>query len=313
MKKLLNQLFLFSAIGGTLFLASCGSDDPEPVAEVSITVTGDTDTQSNFDANETVDFNIAYTSEAGISSFIYTPTVDGTVQSEVILNPAVDLGLDLTTQANEGSFDFGFELNETLAGRQVSITFEIVDQTGGSASETVTFQVNAAPAISEYTAVLLGGQLNGTTGSFYNSVDNAVYTVGTADDNDDLVDLVFYYVNTDGLRNIIAAPDNDEVQTTFETSGSWPLVTENSSRFKPLDVSFDYDGASSSADLENAYPEVGDNQERMLDLQVDQVFAFQTETNRGSRYGIIQVASIDGTQGSERSITLNVKIQSVDN
>ena len=324
MKKLFKQLFLLSAITGSLFLASCGSDDPEPVPpRVSITVTGDTDTQSTFDSNETLQFDISYVAEAGISSFIVTPVVDGNVEPQNFFNPATDLGIDLSGPlANEGTFTFNYELNESLAGTTVSLTLEIVDQMEGSASETVTFQVNAAPAISEYTAVLLGGQLNGTTGSFYNSIDNSVYTIGSADNNDDLVDLIFYYVNTDGLRSIIASPDNANVQTTFETdpddSGplnapGWPLVTEHSTRFKPLEASFDFDAAASSSDLENAYPEVGNNQERMVDLQLEQVFAFQTEVSRGSRYGIIEVASIDGTQGSERSITLNVKVQSTDN
>ncbi len=315
MKKLLNQLFLFSAIGGTLFLASCGSDDPEPVAEVSITVTGDTDTQSNFDSDETVDFNIAYTSEAGISSFVYTPSVDGNVQSEVILNPAVDLGLDLTTQANEGSFNFGFELNETLAGSQVSITFEIVDQTGGSASETVTFQVNAAPAISEYTAVLLGGFQNANEPSFYNVIDNTTYTYSEAQNNSETTDLLFYYADTPGYT--IAAPDNSQANTTLEAqtaSGSLTtFATRLSTRFKLLDGSFDYDAQTTSADLENAYPEVGDDQERITQLSAGQVFAIRTDNNRGTRYGVIEVESVAGTQGSERAITLNVKIQSVDN
>jgi len=318
MRKLLNQLLLFSAIGGTMFLASCGSDDSEPAPpEVTIQVTGDTDTQSNFDVGETVEWDIVYTAEAGISSFAYTPIVDGATQTRVILNPATDLGIDLSSNGTEGEFTYGLELQESLAGTSVSIVFEIIDQEEGSATETVTFSVNAAPAIDEFTTVLLGGFQNSTDPSFYNTIDNTTYTYSEAQTNSSTTDLLFYYADTPGYT--IAAPDNSEANTTLETqTGSGTLTsftTRLSTRFKELDPAFDYDAQTTSSDLENAYPEVGDDMERIIDLSVGQVFAVRTDDTRGAIYGIIEVAAMDdGTGGgSQRAITLNVKIQSVDN
>lgn len=312
MKKLLNQLLLFSAFGGLMFMASCGSDDsedPVPGPEIFVELTSGqiiSDDTVRAESGDELIFDVDISAPAGFNTLRVTGP-SGTIV-EVTRND-LQLAAGVTAVPTIPLTITLPEVNETT---KLTLTFIAIDDANGQTPEPVDVEIAGDP-VEEYTAVLLGGQLNSTTGSFYNAVDNSVYTLNQAGTNDDLVDLVFYYVATDGLRNMIAAPDNNEVQVTFESAASWPLVTENSTRFKVLDGSFNYDDVETSSDLENAYPEVGDEQQRMLDLQVGQVFAFQLSPERGDRYGIIRVASISGDQGSNRSITLDVKVQPEDN
>lgn len=321
MRKLLNQLLFFSAIGGLMFMASCGSDDsedPVPGPEIFVELTSGqtiTDDVVSAESGAELEFDVDISAPAGFN----TLRVSGQTGTILEVNRN-DLGLDAGVTVVP-TIPVTITLPDVTSTTNITLTFLAVDDANGEGVETVEVEVLALP-VEEYTAVLLGGQLNSTTGSFYDVQTNTVHTIGTANDNDDNVDLVFYFVNSTDLQYMIASPDNSNVQSTFEADpdGSgplnapgWPLTVENTTRFKPLDGSFDYNSVLTSSDLENSYPEVGTEQERMLDLQVGQVFAFQLSPDRGDRYGIIEVASIDGTQGSNRSITLNVKVQPEDN
>jgi len=325
MKKLIYQFLLFSGIVGTLFMTSCNNDDSEePVPGPTITVTltsGQTISDDTVRAQSggNLSFDVDATAPAGFNTLRVTDGVTGNILFETNRN---ELGIDAGVSVVPTIPVDGITLPTTEVTVISSLQFSVVDENSNTADETFTIEVQGEPSIEEYQAVLLGGQLNSTDGSFYNSLDNEVYFLSEAGTNDDKVDLLFYYVTSPGLNYMIASPDNDEAQTTFNTdpddggpltAPGWPLTTENATRFKPLDVTFDYSSATTSSDLANAYPEVGAEQERMLDLQEGEVFAFQTSPERGDRYGIIEVVSIDGTSGSNRSITINVKVQSVDN
>ena len=293
------------------FLASCGEDDPEdeplPTAP-SLSLSGDLSTEDSFEVGDSVAVTVTFTTPGELSGFNYQVTVnkdstDESVQSKVFQSPT-DIGYTDTDINGGFNFIFSESLEESLSGKTVTIDFEVVDKADQLGTDSWTFEVTAG--ISEYQTVLIGAQLNTTLGSFYDATENEVYLTDGARDNNEKIDLIYYYLNTEANPEtaIMASPDNDEVELTFTT---WPFTTENSTKLKTS--SSVYADVTSSVSVASAYSEVGDDMSRIVGLAKGDVVAFQLDASKGSKYGVFEVESIDGEFGSERTITINVKIQ----
>ncbi|WKN33380.1 fasciclin domain-containing protein [Porifericola rhodea] len=156
-------------------------------------------------------------------------------------------------------------------------------------------------------AVLLGGQLNTTDGSFYNVLDSLVYTSADASDNNDKIDFVYWYTETS--ESIIGSPDNQFAQAAFPGTDLGD-GNANQTRFTALaDVTEDdFDAVNSANDLDDIYDgDLQDVEERLTGLQVGQVFGFILDAGRGGNVGIVKVLEISGDQGSNRAIRIGVK------
>lgn len=140
------------------------------------------------------------------------------------------------------------------------------------------------------------------------------------------MDFLYYYQrNSDGTGTlaIIGAPADEPTRTfwnnTTNSSGSSLILSEqmtNATSFKRMPANYDYTAVVNGNQLANAYLETagaGDAGTRITNLEVGQSFAFMLDEDRGGRYGVVQVTKIEGTDGSSRTITLNVKVQSADN
>lgn len=161
-------------------------------------------------------------------------------------------------------------------------------------------------SVRSYTAVLLGGPLNSTLGSYYNTIDNIVYMRAAAESNGDKVDFMYWY--TDNSGSIIGSPDNEFAADAFPNTDFATLT--NSTRFKTTAVTADeFADIVSAVDLDDSYSgDTAAGESRLIQLTVGQVFGVQLDESRGSRIGLVRVAGISGTQGSNRQITLDVKI-----
>lgn len=85
----------------------------------------------------------------------------------------------------------------------------------------------------------------------------------------------------------------------------------NATYFKRVAVTFGE--IRYSKEIRNAWLEQNNSavDTQVTALQVGDTFAFQLDESRGYRLGVAQVVSVEGTSGGR--ITLNVKIQTVDN
>lgn len=322
MKSQFKNLLLLTTVLSTVFLFSCGDEDPEDevIGAPSLSVTA---SESTYTSDDTITFDVTYDvpGEFGGFNYSWTATEGGTVVTfDKQFFTATQVGEDET--ATSGTFTFNpfndkkiSELDLTvngaaysLEGKSLSFTFELANKKD-TQTATKDVDVDVEVGVEEFQAVLIGGQANVTYGSFYDATGNAVYKIanGAAAANSASIDLVYYYLNTETNPEtaIMAAPDNNEVQITF--GETWPLTTENSTRFKSSDAVFA--DITTSTQVAAAYSEVGDDLDRVVGLEVGQVVAFQVDESKGSLYGAFEVVSIDGSFGSERTITINVKVQ----
>lgn len=315
MKNLFQKLLMLSIIASMAVLTvSCGEDDPElaaPIVSVSTELNGTAVTGALTAApDDEITFNITATAEAGFNTLTLYTSIDGADRTRSTDINRNDLNIAVGTV--EASVTSTYTVPETLIGSTIVFDFEVADETG-KVGNTASVTVNVEDAgINNYTAVLIGGQVNSTLGSYYDAKDDQVMLTAAARDNNAKVDFIYYYLNTTANPNtaIIASADNNEVQATFEANNvTWPLTTENATRFQPTAQGFDFDAVATSTALENAYSEVGTPESRVVGLAVGQVVAFQLDPTRGGLYGLFKVIEISGTSGSDRAITIDVKVQ----
>lgn len=205
----------------------------------------------------------------------------------------------ITEATADNTYNINYSLDNVV--QDVTITIKAIDKNGASASQNYTVTVTAAPGeISEFTAILLGGQstsepslLDANTGTRY-TVANDEGKNHAAD-----VDIVYYYGNTNNAT--LAAPDDETVDGTgansFNWTGSWS--TKNATRFG--DSSIDFDAATDDSDIAL----IGSlTASKMTGLAIGDVLAFETAAGKK---GILKVTAL--TDGESGSITLSVKIQ----
>ncbi len=164
-------------------------------------------------------------------------------------------------------------------------------------------------SVNTYSAKLIGGQNNATIGSFFSTSTGLVITstaAGASATIQGTVDLAYFFGTSNGAS--VGAPSDSVVGVAHNGStslGTWTvknstklLVTAltpaqftasaNDSLVKTVT-----DNATLSATLANS-------------LDVGDVVAFKTVAGK---FGLFHVSAIGGTTGTDRTITLDVKVQ----
>lgn len=305
MKRFLNSCLTAFLLGSLFLVTSCGEDE-EPVVIAAPSYTIDGDDPETVEVGEPIAFKVKVTAPGGFNRILVKKKVgSGTATT------FADVSRESGTVPNDYTYDFTYTPTVDEAGETVLFTFLIVGEDNQETSFTYTVDVEDISFV-EYETILLGGQSNATVESFYNALDNTKYFYNAALTNANKVDLLFHYGTTNG--NVISSPDNAETRSTWETTYGNPLTgMNNSTRFKKM-TTRTYDQVINDAMLVNSFAE-NQNPEisRITQLAVGESYAFKLGANRGARYGVIKVAGIQGTSGADRTITLNVKIQSANN
>jgi hypothetical protein len=324
MKNLFRNLLLITSVFSMVFLFSCGDDDeivdPVALAAPSIQITGSTGT--SFDdatalvadgvviAGDSVFYSVSVTAAGGFN----TLRLSGGATGEVT---RTTLGIDKGTTST-GTLVFGVKTLDTQLGDLVTVTFTAADDQEPSLSSEETFSFTVvSPGIVSHTETMLFGQSSSGGGSFYNAVDNAVFTVNEAFNatNQEKVDFVFWYGGTSGYA-IGSVVDTDAITAFNEATNSVNLenlTTTNETKFKELSTSIaDFDAIDNESELLNTFGEVAATATKVGGLSsTDQssIFGFVTDTDRGTKVGLVKVIETAGTDGSNRAITIEVKIQ----
>ena len=311
MKKLFKNLMMLTAVGAIAFLYSC-SEDEEPVPVDAPTVTASSDA-TTYDVGGTATVSLNYTAAGGLGGIQYTVAVGSNAAGS-----PVNLDISNDAGSTEGQGTFSVAITEEMGGNAVTIEITVADQstpTEQTATATVTFNVNEpSPNTGGTVDVILGGQLNATTGSFYDVIGDAVYGyVDTRDAQSANVDFCFFYGNTNMYT--IAALDDDDAGIAFgaavgEGALSGEIIaTRNPTRFKALEATAtDFDNVVTEADLDALYgSDIAADATKVNGLSEGDVFGFQLSSDRSSVVGLIKVTAVGGTQGSDRSITFDVK------
>jgi hypothetical protein len=289
MKKISFIMAAFLA-ASIMFLSSCTKDTTPP----SINFKGGagyTSTDVTIDAGSIIKIGINATSGSSkLERFTLVATYNN-VPTTIV---------DTTFSSDTYNRDFELTIFDLGATR---LTCTITDKDLETAD--VSFTVTTQEAINQYTAVLLGGQLNPDLGSFYSSADNSVMNLGTARNNPEKADMVYYY-GTTNQASIVAVSDAqlDAVPTFAECSG-WTV--KNDTKFK-LTTGVDWASITTGADITANATNM--TVTHINQLAVGDIVAFQTATTSSNpgKKGLYKVLEINGTTGADRSIKIEVKI-----
>lgn len=317
MKKRFNIIWSLCAIAGLGLLASCGDEDTETPAPSAPTLTV---SASGGTMAGTGDITAV---PGDVISFSWSAATPGgfNVLRVSGLNPILeedrnDLGLETGAVSASGSFDV--TVTEDLVGSVVTLDFLLVDDENLQDSETWTITVEAppSPAARAYTTVLLYAPLGDSTGtSFFSTNSGEVYApvavTGTADPISSTIDFGYYYGVNDEAS--LASPQSYSQLTNAIFSAQvagWNVL--NSTTFKSTTVtSEEFVGISTWADIDAAFDAGTDEGGAITNLAVDNVIAFQTDSDKdgGAKRGVIIIKAITGTFNQNDNIEIEVLVQ----
>ncbi len=310
MKKLLKNLLFFSAFASVAVLSSCGGDDEPlpagPSVEVEVEGVNITGTAISAVEGETAEFTITVNAPGNFN----TLNISGSTTQSI---PRTDASVTLSSEGTVATISLSYTFEAGDVGQDLTWTFEGVDDNNLTGQATITATVAAAPIeVVTFTETLIGGQSNATLGSFYDAIANEVYKYAeTRDAQSANVDLLFFYGSTSGYA--IASPDDATAATAF-SAVSLPLTTFatlNSTKFKVTSVTAEeFDAIGNVDELDAMFGgDVAAEDSNVTGLSADDVFGFTLSDARGSLNGLVKVVETSGTSGTDRAITITVKIQ----
>ncbi len=295
MKKISYSLLSLFVVA-LLFITGCKDDDAAST-EPTITLDGAQGESISVDPGQAVEFNVVVNTPAGFSSLQITK--DGGVTEE----PVVINGADGET-GHQHPFSFSPSIEE--AGETIVFTFEATDNEGREVSDTYSVTVNS-PTISSYENVVIGGRFNKEVGNFYSMLDNTTYLYEEALDHPERIDFLYYY--NEEKQFTITAPSDEYARIVY--NASIPLTgMENQTFFARS--SADYSAITEPEHIIDAWNNTKEAEPLTVlhFIEIGDVFVFQLDPSRGSRYGIAEVTDLfnDPADPKTRTVTLSIKI-----
>ena len=304
MKMNIKGIALFVLLAGTINLfTACSDDEEEEPLDKTPTINfiggGDyTSSDVTVPAGTVVKVGITATANTNSNAKLVKFKVTRT------FNNVPETVIDSTLN-NLSSFTYTRNIQARTEAGTERWSFEITDK--NNQSNSVALNITTQPVVNIYTAILMGGQLNVTIGSFWSSVDNKVMKQAEAVLNQNQVDFLYFYGETN--KATIAATDVDQAAIAWNNIfDNWTV--KNATRFKKVS------GINWNAVTEYDDALIAENATNLVDsranlLEVGDIVAFQTATTSANpgKKGLFKVMEIAGTVGNDRTITLEVKIQ----
>jgi hypothetical protein len=293
MKKI--SIYFFALITSLGFLTSCGETDVETPAP-TITVSVDAANANPAQPNDVLKFTVQAEAAEKIEKINLTQKI-GTSITQVT-------GFPVTSGFSENNTKYLDVVSYTVpaeATSNIELTFEVTDKQGKVTAEAITITVGGE--INTYTQILLGGQSNSTDPSFYAARTNTRYKLEDASNNQTAIDLIFAYGTTN--ENYIGAPNDADIALSHTAVANW--ATKNATKFKTTTLTAaDFDAVTN--DTQIIAQANGAAASKVNKLVAGQVFAFET-VGAAPKKGLVKVVKTEGTDGSNRKITFEVKIQ----
>jgi len=285
-----------------LFLTNCSKDEevgPAPTitfSPTSVQITQDT----------TIAIVVSIKAEEKIKEFIIKKKIhksDGTIQT-------TNVNVGTTDYKGKTNFDYPFTHEVKITdfdGGVTKIIFEFTvtdekDQTTSKTLEVTKKEVQQGTpfgAHKTYTNITMGAQSNASLGSFFATSNGQVYLISQAQQNQSLIDLVYYY----GAINLatFAAPSDPTVNgggSNFNFCSDWSV--KNNTYFIKVNVNFD--NLSNTTDISNI--SFSEATTKVTNLNVNDVVAFKTVNNK---IGFIKIKQLQS--GGTGTITFDCKVQ----
>jgi hypothetical protein len=302
------KFLLFSVLLAGAAFTSCSPEElidvPEidkPVVTVLNSLNASITSINNTNAGEQAPVTVRFDMGAKKNRLerIKITTTIGT-QSFVVLDSALNTGI-----FNRGDKMLERKYNIAVGQTISKMTFEAIDSKGvvGSTTVTITPKGSVSPKVER--VVLLAGQLNTAAnyGGFYSVAVDKSFKIDDAVTNAQYIDFVYYF----GKENAATiSPVSDPIFSKY-VGGVYvgpadyekPIamfVVKNATLFAP---------ATADNYTSGKLPTTTFVSEGQTNLAVGNYRAFKTVLGQN---GIFKVVSLAGTDGSNRSITLDVKV-----
>lgn len=216
---------------------------------------------------------------------------------------AIDSGMNSTGFRWETALSKGSSKAETWS-------FYVRDREG-NASDTIhiTIKLDSNSVYGKIISVpeiILGAQDNTVDPEFYSLTTKQTYNAAKAYQNQNLIDLVYYYDPITGDNNSIASPGANIDSTLFTGSNaikSW--LIKNTTRFEYTTLTgTDFNASNNdSLILANTFP-FASGKRKAKNLVAGNIYSFVTQN---SQKGLFMVNNVSGTNAG--SIKISLKIQ----
>jgi hypothetical protein len=184
--------------------------------------------------------------------------------------------------------------------------FVVRDRRGGEARTSIEILADTGSSYKPVTSIqnlLLGAQNNAQFGSFFAFLPQEVYTTVEAKQNQEIIDVVYYF----GVdAHTIASPGaniEDDVFTASLNPKYWDI--RNTTRYIKTSLTVqEFENIQNDSIFIAAYVEA-EGKRKAKNLQAGDVFVFR---NENQMLGMFLVNAIDGSE--EGNVELDIKIQS---
>jgi len=185
--------------------------------------------------------------------------------------------------------------------------FIIRDRNGKSAEVSLNIAKDSSSTfgdINYFSSVELGAQ-NNAVGNFFSLSEDSVYSLNSAYENQNTIDLCYYYDFIDTDENTIASPGANIDNSVFPgTSGLSNWAIRKTSRFKTANITEqDFMNATNDSLLIVVYGQ-SDGNRKAKNLQSGNIFSFK---NENGKVGLFKVNSVSGTDTG--NINISIKVQ----
>ena len=185
--------------------------------------------------------------------------------------------------------------------------FIIRDRDGKSDEISFNIRMDSSSTygnINYFESIELGAQKN-SIGSFYSLAEDSVYNIETAFNNQNKIDLCYYYDFIDTDENTIASPGANIDESVYPgESGLLNWSTRRTSRYKLANISEDdFLNATNDSLLLAVYGQ-SDGNRKAKNLHDGIIFSFK---NNDGKVGLFKVNSVLGTD--DGTINISIKVQ----
>lgn len=158
--------------------------------------------------------------------------------------------------------------------------------------------------IEYFPSVDLGAQ-NNSIGSFFSLAEDSIYTLNSAFNNQDNIDICYYYDFIDTDENTIASPGANIDTLVYEgESGLSNWETRKTTRYKTVNITEeDFFNATNDSLLIATYGQ-SDGNRKAKNLQSGSIISFK---NENGKVGLFKVNYVSGTD--EGTINISIKVQ----
>ncbi len=283
---------LYAGIG-LLFLACNRDDGPQQSPQIHLLhQSGMVSSDTTIAVGQLMTF--AITAQAGSANLTNLIAMRGGTQQ--ITQRALD------TSMNMQKFSVAKTFTKNL-GETEFPTFIIRDKNRLSDSVSVVIILDITSGfgpIKDFVSLILGAQNEVDRGSFFSFISGETYTLNGAFQNQELIDLVYYFGEDDYTMGSPGANIEDRI---FEsTPDDWDV--RRTTRFIAIDLTQEvFENAQNDSLLIASYTE-GEGKRIAKFLSPGKTFSFQTQD---LKYGIFRMTEVEDTDAE--TVKIDVKIQ----